>query len=50
VATVALLLLATLGTHGTFRGLVGPATLALLMVGPAALVAESRASWWVRRR
>jgi len=46
-ATVALLLLAALGT---LTGSVGPAMLALLMVGPAALVAESRASWWVRRR
>jgi hypothetical protein len=43
-ATVALLLLATLGT------LMGSPALALLMVGPAALVAESRANWWVRRR
>ena len=46
-ATLALLLLATLGT---LTGSVGAAMLALLMVGPAALVAESHASWWVRRR
>jgi hypothetical protein len=46
-ATAALLLLAALGT---LTGSVGSAMLALLMVGPAALVAESRASWWVRRR
>jgi hypothetical protein len=53
VATVALLMLAALGTHvtqRTFTGLSVPAMLALLMVGPAALVADSRASWWVRRR
>lgn len=46
-ATAALLLLAALGT---LTGSVGSAMLALLMVGPAALVAESRASWWIRRR
>jgi hypothetical protein len=46
-ATVALLLLAALGT---LMGSPGSAALALLMVGPAALVAESRANWWVRRR
>jgi hypothetical protein len=47
-AVIATLLV--LAAVGTLARVPGAALVAVLMLGPAALVAEGQVSWWVRRR